>query len=73
MVTSLLSVKFLIKDEGAFLATSHLITKEYKRIAHLTGSQNLDFYKERLRGFTDAIKKAHLKMYLEYIIHSSFS
>lgn len=59
--------------EGAFLATSHLITKGYKRIAHLAGPQNLDFSQERLRGFTDAIKKAHLTMYPEYIIHSGFS
>ncbi|MVZ66560.1 substrate-binding domain-containing protein [Sphingobacterium sp. DK4209] len=59
--------------EGAFLATSHLIKKGYKRIAHLAGPESLKFTQERLRGYLNALKQAQLPVQKEYIIHSGFS
>ncbi len=59
--------------EGAYWATSHLISKGYKRIAHISGPENLDFSKERLRGYTSALRKVQLGLNKDYIIHSGFS
>lgn len=59
--------------EGAFLATKHLINKGYKNIAHLAGPESLDFSKERLRGYLSAMKKAHLTIKEELILHSGFT
>ncbi|WP_187774018.1 LacI family DNA-binding transcriptional regulator [Sphingobacterium hotanense] len=59
--------------EGAFLATSHLIRKGYKRIAHLAGPESLKFTQERLRGYLSALKQAQIPVYEQYIIHSGFS
>ncbi|WKK60163.1 LacI family DNA-binding transcriptional regulator [Sphingobacterium sp. BN32] len=59
--------------EGALLATSHLIRKGYKRIAHLAGPESLKFTQERLRGFLSALKQAQMPVHEEYIIHSGFS
>ena len=57
-----LNIPSVVIDDykGGFLATEHLITKGYKRIAHVSGPQHLKGFRERLRGYTDALK--HYKM-----------
>ncbi|GAA0892813.1 LacI family DNA-binding transcriptional regulator [Fulvivirga kasyanovii] len=42
--------------EGAYEAVSHLISEGCKRIAHFTSPIKISIYKERLRGYTDALK-----------------
>lgn len=42
--------------KGAFTATEHLITQGYKRIAHIAGPQHIDAFRNRLKGYMDALK-----------------
>ncbi|MCM5662405.1 LacI family DNA-binding transcriptional regulator [Galbibacter mesophilus] len=49
--------KVLIDDYQASLqATEHLIEMGCKKIAHLSGPKNLAIYKNRLKGYKDALK-----------------
>ncbi|MEP7141520.1 MAG: LacI family DNA-binding transcriptional regulator [Ferruginibacter sp.] len=41
--------------KGAFLATEHLISQGYKRIAHITGPQPIGIWKMRLNGYIAAL------------------
>ncbi|MBC7914219.1 MAG: LacI family DNA-binding transcriptional regulator [Pyrinomonadaceae bacterium] len=41
---------------GAYQATINLIEQGYKRIAHIAGPQHINIFKERLRGYRDALK-----------------
>ncbi|MFN2457271.1 MAG: substrate-binding domain-containing protein [Chitinophagaceae bacterium] len=43
--------------DGAFKATQHLIDQGFKRIAHIAGQQHVAIFKQRLRGYMDALKK----------------
>lgn len=58
--------------DGAFLATRHLIENGYDRIAHIAGPKELDFTKERLRGYVDALKASGIAIREEYIVFSQF-
>jgi len=42
--------------KGAFLATEHLISMGYKKIACFTGPTNLTIYKDRLNGYLEAMR-----------------
>ena len=42
--------------KAAYLATSHLIEQGYKNIAHISGPQHLQIFRDRLRGYQDALK-----------------
>ncbi len=41
--------------KGGYIATEHLIKKGYKHIGHIAGLQNVQIFKERFRGYKDAI------------------
>ena len=41
--------------KGAFLATEHLISQGYKRIAHITGAQHISIWRIRLNGYLAAL------------------
>ena len=41
--------------KGAFEATNHLVTQGYKRIAHISGPAHLKNFKDRIRGYKDAL------------------
>ena len=41
---------------GAFLATEHLISQGYKRIAHISGPRHLKNFYDRLKGYMDALR-----------------
>lgn len=47
---------------GAYNATKHLIEKGYKRIGHLGGDQSSNVYKERRKGFEDAMHEAGMEI-----------
>ena len=50
-------------------ATTYLIKKGYKRIAHFAGSKTLEICQKRMKGFTDAIKRANLPLPDGFLIH----
>jgi DNA-binding LacI/PurR family transcriptional regulator len=58
--------------EIAFEGTEHLISQGRKKIAIVTGPQNLYVSKHRFRGYVDALKKHNIPVRHEYIIHSNF-
>ena len=52
-----LEVSHVVIDDylGAYKATEHLIQQECKRIAHFTNTRKISIYKERLRGYREAL------------------
>ncbi len=40
---------------GGYMATEHLIKKGYKHIAHIAGLQHVQIFKDRFRGYKDAL------------------
>jgi DNA-binding LacI/PurR family transcriptional regulator len=61
--------KVVVNDyQAAFDATEHLILNGYKKIAHLSGPQNLELCQKRLNGYLDALKKHNLPIQKEYIL-----
>lgn len=42
--------------QGGYAATTHLLEQGCKRIVHFTSERNLLIYKERYRGYVDALK-----------------
>ncbi|MEA3446122.1 MAG: LacI family DNA-binding transcriptional regulator, partial [Bacteroidota bacterium] len=62
--------KVVIDDfNGAFQAVEHLISIGRKRIAHLSGPQNLLIGKKRLEGYLHALKKHDLPIDENLIIN----
>jgi LacI family transcriptional regulator len=63
--------KVLIDDTlGGFEATEHLIRKGCRKIAHFSGPQQLEIYKNRLRGYKLALEKYNFP-YQEDLIFTS--
>lgn len=54
-----LGVSQVVIDDyyGAFQATDHLIRQGCRRIAHFTSAHKISIYRERLRGYRDALLK----------------
>ncbi|HRI79821.1 MAG TPA: LacI family DNA-binding transcriptional regulator [Cyclobacteriaceae bacterium] len=52
-----LEVSHIVVDDflGAYKATEHLIEQGCKRIAHFTNTRKISIYKERLRGYREAL------------------
>ncbi len=44
--------------KGAYMATQHLVTNDYMRIAHIAGPGHLKNFKERIRGYKEALQDA---------------
>jgi len=42
--------------KGAFMATEHLLSQGYKRIAHISGPQHLKNFHDRLKGYLAALR-----------------
>lgn len=64
--------KVVIDDfEAAFTAVEHLIQKKSKEIAHFSGPQNLEIYKNRFKGYKAALKKHNIPFRKELVITSS--
>lgn len=71
-VTNELDVSQVVIDDhyGAFQATEHLINQGCRRIVHFTNSQNINIYKERKRGYEDALLKHGIAIDPELIRYS---
>ncbi len=67
-----LEVSQVVIDDylGAYKATEHLIQQDCKRIAHFTNTLHISIYKERLRGYHDALVNNGLE-YDESMVVSS--
>ncbi len=57
-----LGVSTVVIDDflGAYKATKHLIEQGCSRIAHFAGLQHINIYRERFRGYTQALFEAGL-------------
>lgn len=61
----------LIDDfDAAFKATEHLIKKNCKEIAHFSGPQELEIYKNRFKGYKAALNKYNISFKKELVISS---
>lgn len=58
---------------GAFQGTEHLIKQGYTKIAHITGPVELEFTKNRKKGYLAALDKYNMHYCTEWIVHSGFS
>lgn len=47
--------------KGGYMATEHLIKKGYKHIAHIAGLQHVQIFKDRFRGYRDALLANKMK------------
>lgn len=64
--------KVVIDDfEAAFRATEHLIQQKSTVIAHFSGPQNLEIYKNRFKGYKAALEKFKIPFNKELVITSS--
>jgi len=48
--------------KGAFLATEHLISQGYTRIAHISGPQHLKNFYDRLKGYMGALQANKIRI-----------
>ena len=58
---------------GAYLATEHLIKNGYQRIAHVAGPQHIKGFRDRLNGYSDALKANNKPIIKEYIYQGNVS
>lgn len=56
---------------GAYQATEHLIQQGCRRIAHFTSGKKISIFKERLRGYRDALINNDLPYYEPYVVESN--
>src|SRR5690606_36039785 len=69
----LLEVNQVVIDDymAAYKSVEHLIQQDYRRIAHFTSPKKINIYKERLRGYLDALKENGIPFDPELIIESN--
>ncbi|MET4105982.1 LacI family DNA-binding transcriptional regulator [Hymenobacter sp. UYP22] len=60
-------------QEGALLSTRHLLAQGCRRIAHLAGPQHLSIYKNRCRGYVEALREAGLPVEEELITYTDMT
>ncbi|MEX2591756.1 MAG: LacI family DNA-binding transcriptional regulator [Anditalea sp.] len=72
-ITDQLEVNQVVIDDymAAYKSVEHLLQQGYKRIAHFTSPKKINIYKERLRGYTDALKENGILFDQELIIESN--
>jgi LacI family transcriptional regulator len=62
------SSRIIVDDlSGAKEATQHLIDQGCRKIAHLEGPPNLEITKQRLEGYSQALKESNIAFNSEYI------
>lgn len=59
--------------KGGFIATEHLIRQGYRRILHISADREISIFKERLRGYIDALEYYNIPVDEELIIKGNFS
>lgn len=56
---------------GAYKATEHLVEQGCRRIAHFSGPQHVSIYKERRRGYEEALKRHNIPIDERLIVESN--
>lgn len=56
---------------GAYKATEHLILQGAKRITHFSGPKNVSIYRERRRGYEEALRRYNIEVDEKLIIDSN--
>ena len=56
--------------QASFDATQHLISKGCKNIAHFSGPQEVELYRNRKKGYLAALKKNNIEVNNDHIIES---
>jgi len=71
--TNELEVSQVVIDDylGSYMATEHLISQGYTRIAHFTSNAKISIYKDRLRGYQEALATHGLPLDKELIFESN--
>jgi len=71
--TDLLEVSQVMIDDylGAYKVVEHLIQQGCRRIAHFTSPKKVSIFKERLRGYTDALKDNGIAYEEELVVKSN--
>ncbi|MFA9195031.1 LacI family DNA-binding transcriptional regulator [Flavobacterium sp. FBOR7N2.3] len=57
--------------KSSHLVIDHLVSQNCKRIAHIAGFKHIRIYKERIRGYKDALEKSGLVVQENWIIESN--
>ncbi|GGA74133.1 LacI family transcriptional regulator [Flavobacterium palustre] len=57
--------------KSSHLVVDHLVSQNCNRIAHIAGFQHIRIYKERIRGYKDALEKWNLESKENWIIESN--
>ena len=70
-----LEIDSIVIDDrkGAYIATTHLIEQGYKRIAHISGPQHINIFKDRLQGYKDALKETNIKYNPKFVFSGDVS
>lgn len=70
-----LGVSSVVIDDydGAFKATEHLINQGYKRIAHISGPQHIQIFKDRFMGYRKALEQHHLPFHESMVMKGDIS
>jgi LacI family transcriptional regulator len=64
---------FVENEQGAYLATRHLIQAGHRVIGHIGGQQGLLSVRERLAGFERAMREAALSVRKEHVLFGEYS
>jgi LacI family transcriptional regulator len=57
--------------KSSLLVVDHLVSQNYKCIAHIAGFKHIRIYKERIRGYKDALEESGLEVKENWIIESN--
>jgi LacI family transcriptional regulator len=66
--------KIVVDDyRGGYMATQHLLEQGATRVAHIGGPLNLMIYRNRHKGYTDALAEAGIEMDNSLVIHNQLT
>jgi LacI family repressor for deo operon, udp, cdd, tsx, nupC, and nupG len=60
-------------EQASFEAVDHMIEQGYKRIALLEGPQNVDIFRQRKKGYLQALAKHNLPVIEELIVENTWT
>ena len=71
--TDKLNVSQVVIDDymGAYKTVEHLIQQGCKRVAHFTSAMKISIYKERLRGYKEALENYNIPFREELVVESN--
>ena len=72
-ITDQIEVNQVVIDDywASYKAVEHLIAQGYRKIAHFTSPRKINIYKERLRGYLDALTEHGLSVDPHLIVESN--